>query len=1517
MKEVQKPSQVTKNRFLSIVFWLFTGIVTLWLILLVAIQFSFFQTWLTEKTLAWLSENISTEIHVENVKIQWFDEIVLKDIHIKDNEDSTMIRVPELIVDFNVLNIPYQGNNLRFDAVRLVNPQVHLIKHNDESYINITEFINQIKALSKPSDKQKKPFSLAIGKIKLDKGIFSLNDQRKDSLYDRFDYFHIQFDSLNGNFSNFTLRQDTLDLTINNLVGNDKSNWLNIQNFAANLSFAPTHLIFDDFQLETGKSFITDSVALTFTSPSNLSYFIDSVKMDVRLNNSTIDFQDAAAFVPNWADINSKVAITGSFSGYVNRLRSEGIRLSMGGSSYLEGDFYLNGLPNVSETFIDLKVNSGRIIPSDIRPVIKNNYDLVQGVGPVGVQAQFLGFVNDFVANGFFRTETGLIETDLNLKIPADFEMTEYRGALRLQNFNLGRVLKNEAVFQQIDMEGEINGSGITIPKADFFLDAKVARLGINDYDYQQITTSGALASGFFEGSLNINDPNLKVDLDGRIDLRNNKEIINSSLTIDTAALYALKLHPEPFNLQSNIRLDLENFNLDSLEGSADILNTTVFRNNHSAEIDSITFYSIRNQKQRQVRLFSEVADIAIDGDFLFSAVYRDLSRLYKEYILNFQNNSVELDAYYSNAGQEALDEYSISAELNLKNINNLSALFIDDFKISQNTKIEGSFRHGNTSILRLFSSVDTLALGQKLFTGNEFELTTSKIADSTQVLAMFYINSGQQQWQNITPTQNALVEAIWNGEHIDFQMTIDQEKLKNYASIYGMVDFLRDTTLMQLEPSDITLFEKNWKFSEKNKIEFANQNILINDLQLYTDQESIAVEGILADTLDQVVSIDINAFDIANSRSVLPILLEGKLDGSVVIQNALGTPLIDNNLTIDAFKVDGFLVGDVMSASIWENEKKRLKTALSVIREEQRVININGYFIPNDPINQLQMTADIKGARLNVLQPFARNNFSNINGEVFGKFDIRGTTDYPILKGAGEIQGGTVGVNYLQTEYEFNGDIVFQENEIGMRQVQVFDQDGNQAYVNGGVFHDGFKNFILDISADMTAFQVLNTNSTDNELYYGTAYATGNVNLLGSVSNLNITANAISEKGTRISIPLGSTTSINQEEYISFVDMAHPDSQPSEALEELPEIDLSGLSLDFNLEFTPDAYIELIFDIKSGDIIRGRGNGNLDLQIDTNGDFNMFGDFNIQNGAYNFTLYNIINKEFDIREDSRISWYGDPYGAILNIDAEYSQLVSMAPLMATLDEESLNSPAVRRKYPATVTLNLQGEMLQPEITFDIDFEDYPDNILLQNGTAVSLNALVNGFKSRIESDEQELKRQVFSLIILRRLSPENSFSVAGGQTIGNSVSEFVSNQLSYWITQVDENLEIDVDLNSLDEDALNTFQLRLAYTFFDGRLRVSRDGGFFNPNTNQSDLASILGDWTVEYLLTPDGKLRVKMFNRIDQNAFSGLNNSINETGFSLQYIKSFDQLKNVISRIKDRIEDKKEPEPDPTARN
>jgi hypothetical protein len=216
-----------------------------------------------------------------------------------------------------------------------------------------------------------------------------------------------------------------------------------------------------------------------------------------------------------------------------------------------------------------------------------------------------------------------------------------------------------------------------------------------------------------------------------------------------------------------------------------------------------------------------------------------------------------------------------------------------------------------------------------------------------------------------------------------------------------------------------------------------------------------------------------------------------------------------------------------------------------------------------------------------------------------------------------------------------------------------------------------------------------LNTSPKDNSLFYGQAYGTGKLNMLGPLANMKISATSRTEKNTRIFIPISGGQSTERKDFVSFVNLNDTLRLNDIAKKKKSDAEPSGITMDLNLDITPDAYAEIIFDIKAGDIIRGYGNGDIRLQLDTKGEFNMFGLYEFERGNYNFTLYDIINKEFTINRGSRISWYGDPYTGVLNLSASYRQLATLGPILSDQTEAVTSSPQIKRKYPVEVLLKL------------------------------------------------------------------------------------------------------------------------------------------------------------------------------------------------------------------------------------
>jgi hypothetical protein len=258
------------------------------------------------------------------------------------------------------------------------------------------------------------------------------------------------------------------------------------------------------------------------------------------------------------------------------------------------------------------------------------------------------------------------------------------------------------------------------------------------------------------------------------------------------------------------------------------------------------------------------------------------------------------------------------------------------------------------------------------------------------------------------------------------------------------------------------------------------------------------------------------------------------------------------------------------------------------------------------------------------------------------------------------------------------------------------------------------------------------------------------------------------------------------------------------------------------------------------------------------------------------------------VRPGGTITWNGDPYAGILNISATYTQRVSLAQVMqATSDSTAL---ADGRRYPVTVVMGLTGNLLTPEIKLDLEFNEVPSQ----------LETLLQPFVANIRNDEQELNRQVFSLLVFKRLSPVGEFALgnAGGDAL-SSLSEFITNQFSDWISQVDTNLEVDIGLSGTDANGAPELQTRIGYRFLEGRLRVSRESSLGNTQAANNTSAAAVGDWRAEYYLRPDGKLRLKL-----QYVTSSINqyelNTFTTSSASLVHTEQFDSFRELFGRKK-----------------
>ncbi len=1444
----------------------------------------------------------------------WFDRLELQNVSVYDPANNQMIRAREILINFKVSQL-WENKNVNIDGVFVDSAHVFVTKIDESDTsrdLNMNVFIYNInQGYSAGKGSKGNPPRINIGEAFVNRSQFTYINQDRDSVSSGFDYNHFSLSVDEGQLSSFVILGDTTEFNVSTLIAQDLKSQFKVKQISTFFRVCQKSMEFVGLNVEAGESTVSDTVIFTYDRLRDLNDFVSKVQIHAHLQQTLIYPKDLSFFINGVDAIEQPFRVDGIFNGGVNNFKFTDMTVDIG-KTHLLGSLAMDGLPNITETFMNVNLKNSTVDPNDLSFLFnENTMTRLRPMGILSMDGQFLGYTTDFVANGKFTGRLGQIDSDINFKVnEKNFDRSEYSGRLSLSNFDLGRYLNDTITFQKVSMDGRVKGFGLTQHTADFQLNGKVTSIGIKGYDYKNINTNARLALERVNGFVEIDDPNLQFRGNGFVDLREGKSIIQVQASLDTAYLHNLKLTRDNIFISTELNADIKGLSLDSLIGTADLKNFRIDYNDKSLSLETVSLNSQHRLNNRRLLLETSLADLEVTGDYYFSDLFNDIGMLSEEIALNLENDDRKTEYYYKNKTYKP-KSYQAAINITVKDIDPLMPLLGLDLKLSPNVRIEGNFTSGPTAIFQAFTEFDSLQYQSALFLQSEIELTASKIADSASVLGMLSFRSQNQSVGPHLKTENLLAEGIWNRSHIDFGLDANQVNQTNNVRLKGTVDFLSDSTKITMAPSALTLLEREWKFREGNFIKMKNSGWRFHELALVNNEQSVTVSGMISENPAHLVSLDISALDLSLLNVLTNKKFVGTMDATLKMSNFYGDPSLENDIAIRGLNINEFLIGDVTGKNRWDTAQNKFNINLFIDRTQERILDLSGDYMPSREESPLAITANLKNANLKIAEPFIADIFSEIEGTISGEFKIGGHLDAPNISGEGNVNEAQIMINYLRTMYRFTGSIGLTPTSIYFKDIELTDAYRNKGKLNGAITHQNFGSMAITLDATFRNLQVLNTTIKDNDLFYGQAYATGDAKLSGPLSNLRITSNARTERNTRVYIPIGGLSSVDRKDFISFVNFTDTTFIKKVEKSVDKKVSLTGITFDLNLDVTPDAYCEIILDVKSGDIIRGRGTGDLKLQIDTKGEFNMFGPVEFTEGWYNFTLYNIINKEFEIQKGSRITWYGDPYQAVVDINASYNQLASLLPIITNPDIIANPPPPVRRKYPVQVLMRMDGQMLAPNINFEIVARDLPQNIASEAGP-VNLDLTFTAFKNRL--DEQELKRQVFSLIILRRFTSLDQSIQASGSVV-SSLSELLSNQLSAWMSQVDENLEIDVDVASMDQESFNTFQLRFSYTFMNGRLRVTGDGTFNNtsqnPSGTQPNPTTVAGDWTVEYKLTADGKLRVKMYSRTNVNPILS---SINQqtaitTGASIIHTQSFNELRDLFRSSRERNKKNNEP--------
>jgi hypothetical protein len=1435
------------------------------------LRLSSVQTFLSHRVASYLSDKLKTKVLIGGVDIELFKKVVLEGVYIEDQHKDTLIYAEKFKLD--ITGIDLEKHILNVKAIHVHDAKFYLKTYLHEKVFNL-DFIMEAFA---SKDTAKSPMWIIKSKdVELNNISFIHRDFNEPPATGGIDYWNLKVTHLNTVIKNIKVQGDSITGIIKSLSLIENNKFV-LSHFSASVVLSSKKMQLDHLLIETPATKVYTDLLFSYKRYQDFLDFNNQVVMHYKFKKSQVSITDVAYFAPALTGFDQTAYVSGNVDGAVKHMKGKNLKIWYGKNTFMSGDFNMTGLPEIDETYIDCKIDKLVSTKEDLEKIQtypfteKKRLELPDNIALLGLinfQGKYTGFYNDFVAFGKFNTALGEISSDINLKLEEGKIKTRYKGYIATHDFNIGRFLDQDPLLGLVTLYVKLEGTGLKKTEVKAEMKGDIEALKLNGYTYSNVVLSGEIAKGLFKGDLSVKDKNIDFDFSGNIDIRNTIPIFDFTAAIRLARLQKLHLadRDSSSSLATNMAIHFSGNKVDNLDGSIKITETNYEENGHSYQLHALSLTANgANLKNHSIELSSDFVDGYIRGDYTVEGLRHSLQHFVANYLPALMKN----DRYYR------YNTDLITFGLSLKNTKPITDLFFPAWRIKVPASLTGTFdsKAHNVSLKGIFPEVK--------YKDNVFKNCTIQSGLEGSGL-LFSAGCTQLIIKDSTFVNTLQFSAKAASDSIQLHLQVaDKPGEMNKANIQGLLHF-ESTRKMDFKflPSDIVIENRVWEFSRNNKISIDSSHIVIDNFLLNNGSQNLSLQGIMAKNTSDQLKIAFKDFSLSNFNPLTTSKLNGSLNGETVITNVYSGLRFSSDLTVAQLAINGDTLGNASLISLWDNQSKIVGVVANVIKGNLRMIEIKGQYNTNADNNNLDFDINIQKFYLRYLSKYLSDYVSGLRGIASAEMKLKGDLSKPLLTGKVRLQKAGFVYNYLNTQYNLADEFLITENEINFNNVVLNDVKGNTATLSGRIKHKNFRNFRFDLTINPNNFQTLNTSEADNSLYYGTAYTTGSMYIRGTTDDLKLKIDVKANKGTKIFIPLSNSEELSQGTFITFV---KHDSTTAKN-QDTPPVDLSGISLNMDLDVTPESDVKIIFDEKIGGDISVKGSGNINMVIDTRGDFKMYGNYIIEQGKYIF-----FSKKFKVDPGSSIRWTGSPSEADINLTATYT--TTNTPL-SDLDSTQRGNVSVNCK------LNLTNNLMNPTIRFDVEVLNVKD-----------INT-ENIIRKYINTD-QDKTNQVFNLLVTNRFkSPYegNANGNTAGSGLGTSASEFLSNKLSNLASKLSDDVNIGVIYKSPNGNNKGQVELALTKNFFKNRVVVDGVFGVADNNSVNSVSAqsnnNIVGDFSTEYKITEDGRLRLKGFNRtnVTNNLFNN-SNSIYTQGFGIFYREEFNSLKELIERYKNKI--------------
>ncbi len=1448
------------------------------------------QNLIRQKAETELCKLLGVDVEIGRVGIAPFSSITLRDVVVHDTDGKEALRVKKLGAGIDLMHL-FRGDILVTYA-ELYDMAADIYRATPGSPLNIQPIIDNLK----PKDPNKPPtrFDLAINTVVIRKSELHYNvlDQ---PVTDRFNPSHIDVYDLQADVTLPRVSNKVTVIDIRRLAFTAE-NGITVTSLSGKAEVTPSLISLTDLDISLPASRLKFG---TFDLPLKSDW--RSMPVDFKLMSpSHINPSDFSGFMPRLASLDFPVALEMHAEGTPRHLILNRLHVSLPENilnlrAKGQAINLTEGMEAMSLALeqLDLHAEAPRIVElaGKVVAVPEKLGDLLTALGSVDLKAYGSGSLKAAEIAATLSTAAGKLDLESRIERNPSFSVS---GTVFTEGINLGALMPEVGPMHDLGIDADVYYAAGNPQNRRAALKGSIRNMVWHGYSYADISTDLELIGTEIKAMVDVDDPNLGMRLNGYATIPPGESEINIAGDIahfNPNALGLIRNYPG-YELDLHLESDLAGKNIDNVTGRIDLTDLNFSNPSNPQDPDlklrQVSLSALTDTAGRHLEIASEVINGHIDGKFRFATLIKSakgiLARINPEI---FPRHEAEIP----------LGDDTMTLSLVVEPDNPVSRFIHLPVGIITPVTLNGSIDAPSATI-----DADIIApyLQQKdkLIEGTALHISANGLNRNLDFSAATILPT------KAGPMTLNLVSTGRDGIH-DTSVDWNVSRKPNNGLLRFTTTFARDSllsTTIRVNPGRIVFNDTVWTVAPSD-ITIANNRVKVNDFRISHRDQLVNIEGEASrDTTSQLTLTlrDINLDYVFETLNIPNVSFGGDATGVFHASRLFSkTPRVfTDNLFVKNLSYNHCVMGDGHICSAWHPEGAGDITIDAVIDEpDGRHSYVNGSVHPTRELLDFRFKAD--KAPVGFLQPFMEAFCDDISGYASGDAHLYGT--FKLLDMTGDVYGEDLAmhIGFTNTTYHTSDSVHIAPGRIEIDKVTITDDRGHTATLSGLLTHKDFKEprFLFRVT-DARDFLAYDMRENTEHPWFGKVFGTGSVTIAGEPGKVDINVDMATGEGTDFTFVLSDAEVAADYNFLTFRDKTPPelkkamsagqtDTVPEivralrerirKANEEIP----TAYAMTFNIDVTPAAKINLIMDPVGGDKIQATGSGNIRMSYDSsNEELKMYGTYTLNHGSYNFTLQDIIIKEFTIEDGSSISFHGDPYSAQLNIRAYYALNANLSDLDESfLQDRELN----RTNVPVHAVLNVTGDMRSPDIAFDLAFPT------LTQDTYRKVRSIV--------STEDMMNRQIIYLLALNRFYTPDYMNTTSGNELVSVASSTISSQLSNILGQLSDKFSIAPSIRS-DRGDFSDVEVDVALSshLLNNRLLLNGNFGYRDKSLNDN---SFIGDFDIEYLLNRSGSIRLKAYNRYnDQNYY--LKSALTTQGVGIVFKRDFDNMFDFIRRLR-----------------